>query len=225
MTRSCVRLTRWLIAAYFVSCMVPNAVGNPSDSVTGIWSAAGQPSQFSPQTSSREIAAPDNARSVRITADGVFLASRHEVIALKEVVASPGLVEVLWSPDSKAVAITASDGGLVGTWMPYIYVFDANDHPRYQSAFDLIAPLVGNFARCEQRETPNSGAVKWLRGGEELLLVVEVPPHSSCRNMGAIEGFRISIKDWRVVGRIGGAAVRRDWRDALGSRLREEGGN
>jgi hypothetical protein len=100
MKSSCVQLTRRLIAAYFVLCMVPNAVGNASEAVSVIWSALGQPSQSSPQTSSRDIPAPGNVLSVRITADGVFSASRHEVIALEVVVASPGLVEVLWNPDA-----------------------------------------------------------------------------------------------------------------------------
>lgn len=77
MKSSCVQLTRRLIAAYFVLCMVPNAVGNASEAVSGIWSALGQPSQSSPQTSSRDIPPPGNVLSVRITADGVFSARGH----------------------------------------------------------------------------------------------------------------------------------------------------
>ena len=35
------------------------------------------------------------------------------------------LAELLWSPDSKAFAITSSDGGWVGTWSVVIYRFES----------------------------------------------------------------------------------------------------
>jgi hypothetical protein len=114
-------------------------------------------------------------------------------------VASPldieDLAEVSWGPDSKEFAVTASDGGWVGTWTATVYTLV----PAGAQKFD-VSPLIA--ARFQTRkggcdEIPNVAAAGWL-GPNLLLVVAEAPPHSSCKDMGTIRGYELSVRDGQI---------------------------
>lgn len=200
-------------------CFVVLTICEVGRAASGEWSAFGKLPHLHPDSATRDFTAPNELVSVRVSTEGFQLVSRGEIVALKEVSGLPSLSEILWNPNSRAVAITTSDGGLVGTWQVYVYLPGDSAHPTYRDVKSLVGPLAVGLPKCETNEVPNIGAVNWSKNGGELMIVAEVPPHSSCRNMGAIEGFRISVKDWRVIARVPEGVLRKKWRSDLGNRL------
>ena len=129
------------------------------------------------------------------------------------------LMEVLWSPDSRSFAVTVSDGGLVGTFETHVYQIDANGKPVYRNILRAVRPIAKKLLRCEPGDMPNIGVSAWLKGSREVLIVVEVPPHSSCRNMGDIGGFIVDVKSKKVGKRISERELRSKWAKFLGCRF------
>jgi hypothetical protein len=129
------------------------------------------------------------------------------------------LTEILWSPDSKAFVVNASNGGVVGTWNAYYYSIDAQGRPVSTNLQDSLSAMTQKIPHCDDQEKANVGVAGWLDGGKDLLVVAEVPPHSSCRNMGAIRGFRVEVAPWSIVGEISESKLRRDWGRLLGPRF------
>jgi hypothetical protein len=138
---------------------------------------------------------------------------------LQDVNEIPPLTEVLWAPSSRAFVITASDGGLVGTWHAHFYLVDAAGRPIKRDLASLISEAERPFAHCDGGEDVNIGAAGWLRDSRELLVVAEVPPHSYCANLGALRGFLIDVTTWKLQ-RIGEHTLRSKFASFLGSRLR-----
>jgi hypothetical protein len=185
----------------------------------GVWSPLAMFPYVS-KSSSQQIPAPNGLASIKVTDDGYFLISKAGITFLDDIVSFPVLTEVLWSPDSRAFVITGSDGGLVGTWETHFYSIETNGRPFLRDIEALVRPLTRTLPRCD--EQVNIGASAWLNAGKELLVVVEVPPHSSCRNMGAIAGFRVSVTSWRVLERISENRLRTKWGKYLGTRFTEQ---
>ena len=103
------------------------------------------------------------------------------------------VAEVLWAPDSRAFAITESDGGWIAQWSATIYVVDSTTVRPVASASQAFA----DFSRRKVLrrgygctvEPPNMAIVDWNRGPERLLLVAEAPPHGTCFDLGRLAGY------------------------------------
>ena len=134
--------------------------------------------------------------------------------------ANPSLTEVIWSPDAAAFVVNSSEGGLVGTWGAYVRVLASDGSWAMRDVRRLIEPAAKGVVQCATDEVPNLGAAGWLEEGRELLIVLEVPPHSSCRNLGALVGFRVSRRDWSILERIPESILRAKWGALLGPRFR-----
>jgi hypothetical protein len=65
----------------------------------------------------------------------------------------------------------------------------------------------------------NVGVVGFSGDSKEVLVIAEVPPHSSCQNMGEVLGFCIALQAKEVVARLPEKAARRAWTGLLGPRL------
>lgn len=125
--------------------------------------------------------------------------------------------EVAWSPDSKAFFVTYSDGGNVGTY--HVKIFYVGP-----SGLRVIEP-VPNGRRlltptCFDREVPNVGAIRWGSESSRLLIAAEIPPHSSCADMGTFRAFEISVPDGRVLKRYGQLQAKRLFIASIGEELR-----
>lgn len=156
--------------------------------------------------------APENTRAIRITdASGASTLSIDDYSAtlarqLPDRVTQTkfeieSLAESLWSPDGKALVITQSDGGWVGTWSVSVFVLEGSTW-RHK---DVSASLQADFRkamRLPKSEFPNFGAVAWLDGGAKLIVAGEVPCHSSVRNMCQVRGYVIEIRDSKVLERL-----------------------
>jgi len=138
---------------------------------------------------------------------------------LLPVVATPPLWEVVWAPNSKFVAINASDGGVVGTWDATIYELNDEGHPTDFALSDLVRKAAGTLPNCASPEDVNVAVAGWTDPGTNALVIVEVPPHSSCKNGGALMGFRVAIESHQIVERLSEMQLRQRWATLLGPRF------
>jgi hypothetical protein len=127
--------------------------------------------------------------------------------------------EAAWSPDSKALFVTYSDGGNVGTY--HVKVVYVN-----QAGIRVIEPIANGRSllvpNCFELEYPNVGAIKWVGSdSSRLLIAVEVPPHSSCASMGTFGAFEISLPEGKVVSRYGQIVAKKLFGSDIGGALRE----
>jgi hypothetical protein len=128
---------------------------------------------------------------------------------------SQGLTEMLWAPDSRHVAVNASSGGVVGTWN--LTVFEVRQRrPKRLPPYRALQAAANRLPRCETPEIANLGVAAWLKGGAEMLVVAQAPPHSSCRNMGALHGYRVATASGRILESLPYAALRKRWPRELG---------
>ncbi len=132
------------------------------------------------------------------------------------------LAEVLWAPDSKAFALTSSDGGWVGSWSVVVYRVRGRDLEKVNIAEQAFAEFgkrtVARTRDCEVEE-PNIGAVAWLDGSSRLLVLAEAPPHSSCCDMGHLQGYALEVPTGKILARYSQAELAREFRGRLGARF------
>ncbi len=125
--------------------------------------------------------------------------------------------ELLWAPDSRALAVTADDGGATGTFDLSILVHRKKGrHWRQIDLSDRVARLFAPEMRCDEHETPNVGAVGWT-SGQRLIVAAQVPPHSSCRNMGHVAAYIVDVKSGDVLMEVDRRTLHRRYRRMLGT--------
>jgi hypothetical protein len=141
--------------------------------------------------------------------------------------------ELAWAPDSKAFYVNYSDGGAVGGYHALIYYADPSGIRKteptrsvqrlyYSHPVACFGPNADNqHPRVGPPEEPNVGAVAWLGDSTRLLIAAEVPPHSSCDDMGTFRLYDVSLPTGRVLKSYGQIeAKKRFWKD-LGMELRD----
>lgn len=185
---------------------------------TGIWAEGAKLPFKGDMLTSTESISPNGVSSISGSMEGLSLINKGKVSHI-DILFSPPLVEVLWAPDSRKFVINMSDGGLVGTWETCIYSIDDRGNPVPIDIQNLIKPISNKIMQCEPKEEANIGIAAWLNNSTEILLIVEVPPHSSCRNMSTITGFRISIETRKIIERISENELRKNWKRVLGCRF------
>jgi hypothetical protein len=200
-----------------------------ADACTGIWAAQASP-PTGRSTRPMPVIAPHGR--ARLEADPgldqlrfVGPSGRGELLqvygAEGDALIDPnqGLTEVMWAPDAKHFAVNASDGGLVGSWNATVFAV-REGRPYRLPPLREVQLAANRLARCEAPESANLGVAAWLKGGAEMLVVAQVPPHSSCRNMGELHGWRVATASGRILESLSHAAMRRRWGDALGCNAR-----
>ena len=146
-----------------------------------------------------KILSPDKKKVVVVQgiSISVFQLGKHLQGADRKHIESP-LAELIWSMSSDAFAVTESDGGAVGHW--YVMVYLLKDG--FVCGYDIGKKAIKSFKKyyqCEPSEDANAGAVEWLKGGTQLLLVTEVPPHSDCREMGMLRGYIVEVPSGKIL--------------------------
>jgi hypothetical protein len=161
----------------------------------------------------------DGRKSVIGTENGLlFDGGGGRPIKLPVVALAP-LWEVVWAPNSLSFAVNASDGGAVGTWDTTIFELHADGAISAFFVSSLVRRAASQFARCDSPEVLNVALVGWEGNGAIAHVVAEVPPHSSCKNMGSLQGYRIDVKSKKILGRLSDFGLRKRWRGELGSRF------
>lgn len=191
----------------------------------GIWAAEAQSPYIGPNSIPTTISAPNGRFSINATGTGLSLVDESGRVSQLQVLPNPSLTEVLWAPDSSAFVINVSDGGLVGTWETVFYFLDETNRPIQRDIQSLVGPSANKFLLCDPDEVANIGVASWVNGSTEVLVVAEVPPHSSCRNMGSIFGYLVSVESEKVIERISEDDLRKRWANTLGCRFMKINGD
>ncbi len=185
----------------------------------GIWSNNGSVPSLAADANG-QLAAPDAARKIVATREGLRLVDiAAGTSAILPVLAMPPLWEVTWTPDSRYVAINASDGGAVGTWDATIFHIERSGKANRLGVAAIIRQASATLPKCYSQEAVNVGVVGWEHNGAIALVVAEVPPHSSCRNMGQLRGFRIALASQKIVETLSETALKKRWSTQLGPKF------
>jgi hypothetical protein len=130
------------------------------------------------------------------------------------------LTEVLWAANATAFTLTESDGGWVGSWSVRLVQLSPSGELRFhQIGRSVRKDFYARISKRDCLEYANLGAIAWIKGTEELLLVAEAPPHSSCPVMTAVCGYVVAVPSGAIRRRVGSRALKKGWGNALGSRL------
>lgn len=185
----------------------------------GIWSASGIVPSVA-IAAKQTVMAPDGKQFVRATTHGLLLGNRHNATQQPlPIPALPPLWEVVWAPDSRWVAVNFSDGGAVGTWDTEIFATNPTGLLRPLAVSTLIRHAAHALPICKPAEEINVALLGWSKQGDSALLVAEVPPHSSCDNMGALQGLELSLTTGKIVAQLSETELRQQWQRQLGTRL------
>lgn len=133
----------------------------------------------------------------------------------------PSLAELVWSPNTRAFALTESDGGWVGSWSVRIALLSPSGNLQFHQISRSVAQDF--YLRTSKRKCPeqsNVAAIAWTKGTEELLLVAEAPPHSSCPVMTAVCGYMVAVPSGVIRRRVSPQILEKEWGNVLGPRLR-----
>ena len=160
------------------------------------------------------VVSPDSSVTINVRDDQLIVSGpsiqpgpMHEIESLSE---------ILWAPDSKAFALTSSDGGSVGTWSVRVY-WPADGNVTDPSKVALRT-FKREFWKCPE-EYPNVGAIGWVQASRRLRVLVEMPCHSSCIQMCRLRGYVVDAMTGQVVERLSEDAVGRRWKGSLGERF------
>jgi len=189
-----------------------------SAKVYGLWAVGG----VALDEKQKQAQSPDGKLTVRFAQNGYELVlAGKKILRIPDTFSTPGVTEVAWSGNSRMFAVNGSDGGAVGDWHTVIYTLDDQDRPKAKHMVYVLAPYLRNFAHCEKLDHPgvadgiNLGTAGWLNDDRELLIIAQVTPDTSCKNLSALKGFRVRVADWAVVEQIPERSLRRQWKKYL----------
>ncbi|MGR6329189.1 hypothetical protein ACU5AX_08995 [Sphingomonas sp. XXL09] len=208
-----------MLAAQTVFSPFPAAAGYYARHAQLIWDkVAGSPvgvRLVSPDGRSRVLARYDERQGE----DGEVTLRIRGAIGAGEVSLGAGVgSELLWSPTSRAFAVTTSDGGANG---PFRVLIVAGDRRRLRTV-DL-APLVhaafGQPTLCGWPERPNVAVIRW-RSETRLIIVAEIVAHSDCDSFGTFVAYDVDWRARRILRTFDQITAKRLFGRALGVELR-----
>lgn len=127
--------------------------------------------------------------------------------------------ELLWAPDSNAIAVTADNGGIDGQYETYIMTRpDKGRHWHETDVTDRVAKLFKPRMDCEEDEDPNVGAIGWT-SGQRLIVAAQVPRRSSCADRGSFAAYIVDADSGDVLMEIDRRTIQRRYAKMLGTVL------
>jgi hypothetical protein len=127
--------------------------------------------------------------------------------------------EILWSPDSAALAISGSQDGANGQYLSDVIVLRQSGFERLALS-TLIQQTFGHPVVCNHPSPPNVAAVKWLTPSEQLLVVAEVYPNSNCDSLGTFRAYVLDIRTMSILKTLDQLQTKAEFGSALGPELR-----
>ena len=198
-------------------------LANETSHCNGIWSARGTIpfSIEAPESkhTNKEKSLKSDEYSVVGSTHGLTLADSQGRRFKLDLSFLPPLLEVSRSKDSKHIFVNGSDGGVVGTWLTYVYYVDGGQVVEQKNLLKEVRPRAQGIQQCDSTEPMNIGTVSWADIPGEILIVAEVPNHSSCANMGVMRGYRIEIKTGKIKEELSESSFRKKWKLDLGCRF------
>ena len=127
-------------------------------------------------------------------------------------------VQVLWSPDSKAFALTGSDTGANGEYRTDVFALDGTQLNQI-SLTKLVQREFGHPVVCEVPELPNVVAIKWLQPSIRLLVAAQIVPHTVCDSGGTFKAYDVDVQNRRIVRVFGQLETKKLFGPSLGEWL------
>jgi hypothetical protein len=194
-----------------------------ADTCKGIWSAAAKQPHVGDAFTADAIAAPDKQSSLAISEEAIEFVSGSGAPVKLGVPVNTALMEIVWSPDSKAFGINVSDGSNLGPWRTYIFTLAGRDTPVPLPLDAEIENAIRALPRCDAKAPDNLATVAWLLESKELLIVAETPALDSCTNKKSeLVGFKIAADSGKTIERIARASLVEKWPKEIGCRLQKE---
>lgn len=127
--------------------------------------------------------------------------------------------ELLWAPDSTAIAVTSDNGAIDGQYETSIMVKpEKGRHWRETDITDRIAKLFKPHMDCEEDEDPNVGAIGFT-SGQRLIVAAQVPRRSSCVDRGSFAAYIVDVDSGEVLMELSQKQVEARYRRMLGTVL------
>jgi hypothetical protein len=140
----------------------------------------------------------------------------------QELYSTFGNPEVLWSPDSKAVAITTCSGG-TGPCLAETFLVDdkgAQLDDNRPSPFEIVQETIAGHKGDVCYTEASAVALTWLDGSDKIVLIALPTAHCNAHNGGHIEAFVVSLSEGKVVARVNMQETIRRWHSIFGNGLR-----
>lgn len=171
-----------------------------------------------------ELPSPDGASQVVAsyieTDDGIVQLTVSGRIGSGKVDIGAGVdSELLWAPDSKAFAVTTSDGGANGPYRT-IVVGSGKRGLQISDISALVDRAFGHPVKCGWPERPNIGAIRWSEASEKLIVAAEIVAHSNCDSFGTFRAYEIDWRTLRVLRSFDQLEAKRRLGSSLGTELR-----
>lgn len=127
--------------------------------------------------------------------------------------------ELLWAPDSDAIAVTADNGAIDGQYETHIMTRpEKGRHWHETDITEKVSKLFKPRMECEEDEDPNIGAIGWT-SGQRLIVAAQVPRRSSCIDRGSFAAYIVDVDSGDVLMEMDQRTVERRYRRMLGSVL------
>jgi hypothetical protein len=136
--------------------------------------------------------------------------------------------ELAWAPDNQTFYVTQSESEF-GGFHTDIYRVNNDEIEQLPDLYQIVGREFDRQHECTVFHSNSKKTVrykssiagfKWTSGGNQLVVVVEVPQDNICKNAGYFQGYLISIPDERVIERYSSRELARRWKDLLGERLK-----
>ncbi len=184
----------------------------------GVWSKRAIVLPYAGDARRIVVPAPNNQTQLLVEGITIRVVRAGQPLPGIENVGIGTLAEVLWAPDSRAFLVTESDGGIVGSWTVRLFLIEGRRIDSRSIAAEVIRQFKKRF-RCREPEEPNVGAIGWSEDSRSALLVAEVPPHSSCPEMGKVRGYRVSVRTGKILEDLTQEGIKTRWVAFVGERL------
>jgi hypothetical protein len=127
--------------------------------------------------------------------------------------------EVLWSLDSKELAVTTC----FGASGPCVVSTSTDDNRETPAEIVKKAFAAGHEGDACYTEA-NTGALAWEDGSEKIVMIAEVPPSPQCdgHGDGYFEAFVVSLSERKVIFRFNMQETIHRWHSILGRGLRND---
>jgi hypothetical protein len=215
--------TAYLVFTTSVAALNHSPISQPekTNPCEGTWAVSGCDAFNPPRYETGKVRSPSGQFSVDGTTYNLFFNNGSTPPIPLNIIFTRTLTEIVWAPNSMSFAVNTSEGGNVGTFETAIYTINKTLKIKRIKIDPKVHMHMMRFQRCDplEPERPNLGVSAWLANGSEILLVAEVPPHSSCKNMGALLGFRISATTGRLIDKIPEPVLRTKYKHLLGARF------
>jgi len=128
--------------------------------------------------------------------------------------------EVAWSPDSKAFAVTQTEGG--GSLGSRVYVFYPESGGL--TKLEVSRPIeldFGHPVKCDIPIPPNTGFISWGADSSTLLVAAEVVPVSICRCAGTYRVYEMKLPELKITHVYSQVEAKKKFWNLLGCELRD----